>query len=72
MKHFYNILHPRHSRGKSTALKHFFQMFYFTCNYLLSSTCVQHAKTFAKMFCNIFAKKNIFANVLAKTFTKHF
>jgi len=30
------------------------QMFYFTCN-ALSSTLVQHAKTFAKMFCNIFA-----------------
>jgi len=24
-------------------------MFYFTCNHLLSLTCVQHAKTFAKM-----------------------
>jgi len=26
-----------------------------TCNHLLSLTCVQHAKTFEKMFCNIFA-----------------
>jgi len=24
------------------------KMFYFTCNHLLSSTCVQHVKTFAK------------------------
>jgi len=30
-------------------------VFYFTCNHLLSSTCVQHAKTFAKMFCKYFA-----------------
>ena len=26
-KHFYNILRPRHSRGKSTALKHFCKCF---------------------------------------------
>jgi len=40
--------------------KTFLQMFYFiTRNHLLSLTCVQQAKTFAKMFCNIFA------NVLA-------
>ena len=31
------------------------QTFYFTCNHLLSLTYAQHAKTFANMFCNIFA-----------------
>jgi len=32
------------------------QMFSFTCNHRLSSTCVQHAKTFTKMFRNVFCK----------------
>jgi len=27
VKHFYNILHPWHSRGKSTVLKHFCKCF---------------------------------------------
>ena len=31
-------------RGRKNVVK----MFYFTCNHLLCSTCVQHAKTFAK------------------------
>jgi len=38
---------PRICRGRKNVVK----MFYFTCTtHLLSSTCVQHAKTFAKMF----------------------
>jgi len=63
-KTFYNILHSRRSRGKSTALK---QMFYFTCIHLLSSTCVQHAKTFTK---NVFA--TFLQTFCRKTFAKHF
>jgi len=43
-------------------------MFYFTRNHLLSSTCVQHAKTFAKMFyrfiLHVTPEKHFFANVL--------
>jgi len=44
-------------------------MFYFTCNHLLSSTYVQHAKTFEKSFSVLFYftcnhVQNIFANVL--------
>jgi len=35
---------PGLCRGRKNVVK----MFYFTCNYLLCSTCVQHAKTFAK------------------------
>ena len=35
---------PRLCRGRKNVVK----MFYFTCNHLLCSTCVQHAKTFAK------------------------
>jgi len=37
---------PRLCRGRKNVVK----MFYFTCSHLLCSTCVQHAKTFAKMF----------------------
>ena len=37
---------PRLCRGRTNVVK----MFYFTCNHLLSSTCVQRAKTFAKTF----------------------
>jgi len=35
---------PQLRRGRKNVAK----MFYFTCNHPLSSTCVQHAKTFAK------------------------
>ena len=37
---------PRLCHGRRSVVK----MFYFTCNHFLSSTCVQNAKTFAKMF----------------------
>jgi len=37
---------PRICRGRKNVIK----MFYFTCYHLLSSTCLQHAETFAKMF----------------------
>jgi len=57
-KHFTTFLHPRHSRGKSTALKHFCKCF---ANVLFSSNHrhLQHVlnmlKHLQKMFCNIFA-----------------
>jgi len=31
--------------GRGCGRKNVVKMFYFTCNHLLSSTCVQHAKT---------------------------
>jgi len=37
---------PRLCRGRKNVVK----MFYFTCNHLLCSTYVQHAKTFVQMF----------------------
>ena len=53
IKHFYNILRPRHSRGKSTALKHFcktfLQMLYFTCNHGL--TFLDHSASQMQLIC---------------------
>jgi len=40
-------------------------MLYFTRNQLLSSTCVQHAKTFAQMFLSVYLTCN-----QRKTFAK--
>jgi len=76
---FTTFLCPRHSCGKSTVLKvwevdgtkTFLQMFYFTCNYLLSSTWVQHAKTLAKYvlqhFANVFSVKHFSTSLEAVT-----
>jgi len=47
---------PRLCCGRKSVIK----MFYFTCNHFLFSTCVHHAKTFAKHFRGGY----IFANVL--------
>jgi len=43
-----NVLELSTSRGYAVARG--CKNFYFTCNHLLSSTCVQRAETFAKMF----------------------
>jgi len=55
---------PRLCRGRKNVVK----KFYFTCNHLLSSTCVQHAKTFTKhlqkCFSVLFYIFYIYANVL--------
>jgi len=50
IKHLQKCLEPSTSRGYGRGRKNVVKMFYFTCNHLLFSACVQHAKTFAKMF----------------------
>jgi len=44
IKHLQNVLEPSTSCRSKNVEKHF----YFACNYRLSSTCAQHANTFAK------------------------
>jgi len=52
------------SRRLPAAICRHVKVFYFTCNRLLSLTCVQHAKPFANIFCNISA--NIRINLCQK------